>query len=64
MSTTPHIAFLASTSANAQQALEAMVARHGQHPVEEADVICAPAAMASCCRRCTGMAVPASRSTA
>ena len=41
MSTAPHIAFLASSSGNAQQALESMVARHGQHPVEEADVICA-----------------------
>jgi NAD+ kinase len=39
MSTTPHIAFLASASPNAQQALESMVARHGQHAPEDADVI-------------------------
>ena len=41
MSASPRIAFLASGAPNAQQALEAMVARHGQHPPEEADVICA-----------------------
>ena len=41
MSASPRIAFLASGAPNAQQALEAMVARHGQRPPEEADVICA-----------------------
>jgi len=41
MSASPRIAFLASTAPNAQQTLEAMVARHGQHSPDEADVICA-----------------------
>ena len=40
MSDSPRIAFLASSAPNARQALEAMVSRHGQHPPEEADVIC------------------------
>ena len=40
MSASPRIAFLASTAPNAREALEAMVARHGQHAPEEADVIC------------------------
>lgn len=37
----PRIAFLASTAPQAQIALRAMVARHGQHAPEAADVICA-----------------------
>ena len=37
----PKIAFLASTAPQAQAALRVMVARHGQHAPEEADVICA-----------------------
>jgi len=41
MSLTPRIAFLASTAPAAQEALATMVARHGQHAPDEADVICA-----------------------
>jgi NAD+ kinase len=37
----PRIAFLASSAPQAQVALQAMVARHGQHAPEAADVICA-----------------------
>ena len=37
----PKIAFLASTAPQAQLALRALVARHGQHAPEAADVICA-----------------------
>jgi NAD+ kinase len=37
----PRIAFLGSTAPQAQIALRAMVARHGQHAPEAADVICA-----------------------
>ena len=41
MSTTPRIAFLASQTDDAQQALAALTARHGQCEPEEADVLCA-----------------------
>jgi len=41
MSLTPRIAFLASSAPGAQQALETLVARHGQCPPAEAEVICA-----------------------
>ncbi len=41
MSQSPRIAFLASAAPNAQEALAAMVAQHGQHAPEDADVICA-----------------------
>jgi NAD+ kinase len=37
----PRIAFLASTTPEAQSALQALTAIHGQHPAEAADVICA-----------------------
>ena len=36
----PRIAFLASTAAPAQAALAQLVARHGQHAPEEADILC------------------------
>ena len=41
MSTLSKIAFLASTTADAQAAFSTMVARHGQCAPEDADVICA-----------------------
>ncbi|HRN62945.1 MAG TPA: NAD kinase [Luteimonas sp.] len=41
MSTTPRIAFLASQTEDAQQALSALTARHGQCEPDEADVLCA-----------------------
>lgn len=37
----PRIAFLASRTDDAQEAQEALVARHGQHAVDDADVLCA-----------------------
>ena len=37
----PRICFVASSAPEAQRALEAMSARHAQHPPEDADVICA-----------------------
>ncbi len=40
MSTAPRIAFFASRTDDAQAALAAMVARHGQHEATEADVLC------------------------
>lgn len=40
MSTSPRIAFLASRTADAQTALAMMVAEHGQHEPENADVLC------------------------
>ncbi len=39
--TTPRIAFLASPADDAQAALEALTAAHGQHPPAEADVLVA-----------------------
>jgi len=39
--TAPAIAFLASKTPEAQQALEALVRQHGQHAPEQADVLCA-----------------------
>ncbi|HLT45078.1 MAG TPA: NAD kinase, partial [Luteimonas sp.] len=41
MTTTPRIAFLASQTDDAQHALDALTARHGQCEPEEADVLCA-----------------------
>jgi len=41
MSRSPRIAFLASTAANAQQALATLVERHGQCRPEEAEILCA-----------------------
>jgi len=41
MSTTPRIAFLASQTEDAQEALAALSARHGQCEPGEADVLCA-----------------------
>ena len=41
MTQTPRIAFLASHSDDAQAALAALTARHGQHAPEDADVLCA-----------------------
>ncbi|NZA25964.1 NAD kinase [Luteimonas sp. SJ-92] len=38
---TPRVAFLASASSDAQEALQALVAEHGQHEPDEADVLCA-----------------------
>ena len=40
MSDSPRIAFLASSAPDAQQALQLLSARHGQHAPEDADVIC------------------------
>ncbi|NLW95943.1 NAD kinase [Luteimonas wenzhouensis] len=40
MTTTPRIAFLASQTGDAQQAMAALVARHGQCEPDEADVLC------------------------
>ena len=40
MTTTPRIAFLASQTEDAQQAMAALVARHGQCEPDEADVLC------------------------
>ena len=40
MSDSPRIAFLASGAPDAQQALQLLSARHGQHAPEDADVIC------------------------
>ena len=37
----PRIAFLASPADHARVALEALVARHGNHAPEDADVLCA-----------------------
>ena len=36
----PRIAFLASSTVNAQQALDELVGRYGQHAPEEADILC------------------------
>jgi NAD+ kinase len=41
MSTTPRIAFLASQTEEAQGAIAALTARHGQREPDEADVLCA-----------------------
>lgn len=41
MTATPRIAFLASRAEGAREALEALVRAHGQHPPDEADVLCA-----------------------
>lgn len=41
MDTTPHIAFLASSADDAQQALQALVTQHGQHQPADADVLVA-----------------------
>src|SRR5690606_3403444 len=40
MTTTPRIAFLASQTGDAQQAMAELVARHGQCEPDEADVLC------------------------
>lgn len=64
MSASPRIAFLASNTEAAQQALAQMLARYGDCTPEQADVLCPLGAMASCCRPCIAMPRSASRCSA
>lgn len=61
MTAVTRIAFLASTAEPAQRVRQQLMARYGDYPIEEADVLCALGAMASCCRPCIAMGQAANR---